>query len=204
MPYAKNSELPSSVKDALPSEAQSVFRRAFNQSFKDGKSEESAFRIAWSAVKNGYKKENDKWVKKALDKTEKSLYNSSEFEIIRKDDAQRMVYGWANQITKSGAPVQDLQGDIIEPEEMVKFTTEYMKTARVSKLMHRGGQIGQVVHSFPLTYEIAKSLGLTTDTEGWLVGVYIANDDVWQAVQDGKLTSFSIGGTGKRYDAENS
>lgn len=204
MPYAKNSELPSSVKDALPTEAQSVFRRVFNQQLKDGKTEERGFQVAWTAVKNGWKKDGDKWIKKGLDTVNKKVYNSSDFEIIRKDDSQRMVYGWANQITKSGESVQDLQGDIIEPEELVKFTTEYMKTARVSKLMHRGGQIGQVVHSFPLTYEIAKSLGLTTDTEGWLVGVYIANDDVWQAVQDGKLTSFSIGGTGTRIDAEDS
>jgi cation transport regulator len=65
-PYSKNSDLPSSVKDALPDHAQTIFRSAWMSAFKDGKSEEVCFKIAWAAVKNaGYKKIGDKWVKKA-------------------------------------------------------------------------------------------------------------------------------------------
>jgi cation transport regulator len=65
-PYSNNSELPSSVKDALPDHAQTIFRSAWMSAFKDGKSEEVCFKIAWAAVKAaGYKKNKDgKWVKK--------------------------------------------------------------------------------------------------------------------------------------------
>ena len=203
MPYANNSDLPATAKE-LPSEAQSVFRRVFNQSHKDGKSESSAFAIAWTAVKNGWKKNSEnKWEKinKSLDNSDKVDYNSAEFEIIRKDDSQRMVYGWASVVTKDGEPVVDLQGDIIEPEEMVLATTTFMKSERSAKKMHSGNQIGQVIHSFPLTYEIAKSLGIETKDEGWLTGIYVESDAVWEGILSGDVTSFSIGGTGTRHDA---
>jgi len=64
MPYSKNSQLPESVRNALPDHAQSIFRKAFNSSHaKYG--EISAFRIAWAAVKKSYVKGADgKWVRK--------------------------------------------------------------------------------------------------------------------------------------------
>ena len=65
-PYDKNSDLPKSVRDALPSKAQTIFRKAFNSAIKQGLSEERAFKIAWSAVKKaGYYKDKDgKWKKR--------------------------------------------------------------------------------------------------------------------------------------------
>jgi cation transport regulator len=63
-PYSNNEQLPPSVKDALPAHAQDIFRNAFNSAYKSGKSEESCFKIAWSAVKKIYKKVGDKWVKR--------------------------------------------------------------------------------------------------------------------------------------------
>jgi len=64
MPYSSNDELPKSVK-VLPSAAQTVWRNVMNDELKKGTSEESAIKIAWTAVKNGWEK-NDKgeWVKK--------------------------------------------------------------------------------------------------------------------------------------------
>ncbi len=55
MPYARNDELPASVRDHLPTHAQDIFRAAFNAGFDDHKGdprqEEAAFRIAWAAVR---------------------------------------------------------------------------------------------------------------------------------------------------------
>lgn len=64
MPYGSINELPSSIKDTLPTHAQQIYVAAFNASIKEGKSETVAFKIAWSAVKNKYRKVGDKWVKK--------------------------------------------------------------------------------------------------------------------------------------------
>jgi cation transport regulator len=51
MPYATTAELPPAVRH-LPPHAQEIFRLAFNAAWDsyDG-DEETAFRIAWSAVK---------------------------------------------------------------------------------------------------------------------------------------------------------
>lgn len=67
MPYASNNDLPPGVKDNLPSEAQTVYRQAFNSALKGScKGEDScAAKEAWTAVKNGWNKEGDKWVRKS-------------------------------------------------------------------------------------------------------------------------------------------
>ncbi|GLB61676.1 ChaB family protein [Cytobacillus sp. NCCP-133] len=65
MPYDKLSDLPDSVKDNLPHHAQEIFKEAFNSASGEYKEEETAFKVAWSAVKNKYEKnEDDEWVKK--------------------------------------------------------------------------------------------------------------------------------------------
>lgn len=65
MPYSSNSDLPKSVKDNIPEHTQDIFRKAFNNAYKEYGTEEQAAKVAWSAVKNEYKK-NDAgtWVKK--------------------------------------------------------------------------------------------------------------------------------------------
>lgn len=56
MPYARNSELPESVKNVLPTHAQDVFRRVFNQQSNNGADEQRSFQVAWVAVRNGWEK----------------------------------------------------------------------------------------------------------------------------------------------------
>ena len=64
MPYASNQDLPDSIKNSLPTEAQSIFRNAFNSSIDKDKDEEKANKIGWGAVKNaGWAKEGDNWIK---------------------------------------------------------------------------------------------------------------------------------------------
>jgi len=66
-PYSNIDQLPKSVKNVLPVPAQIIFLKAFNSALKQGKDEETAFKIAWQAVKNaGYykSKDGDKWKKK--------------------------------------------------------------------------------------------------------------------------------------------
>lgn len=207
MPYSSNASLPEQTKD-LPSEAKDVFRRVFNATSESGKSEEVSFAYAWKAVKNGWSKNSEgKWEK--LQKSDNALLTKSEncdisilSDIFKSDDEARIVYGWGSVVTKNNEPVVDLHGDVISPNELVTATTEFMKSARQSLRMHKGSQVGQVVHSFPLTYEIAKSLGIETENEGWLVGVHVTDDDTWNAVKSGTLTAFSIGGKAVRKEID--
>lgn len=65
MPYPQIDDLPDSVKQHLPKHAQEIFRAAFNNALEEYDNEESAFRVAWSAVKRDYEKgEDGQWHKK--------------------------------------------------------------------------------------------------------------------------------------------
>ncbi len=75
MPYDRISELPDSVKDNLPRHAQEIYKEAFNSAWKqydepeerrgDASREEVAHKVAWSAVKQQYRKDDSgKWVSK--------------------------------------------------------------------------------------------------------------------------------------------
>lgn len=60
MPYNKVTELPKQVKDNVPKHGQEIYKEAFNNAIDqyDG-DEERAHRVAWSAVKEKYEKDED-------------------------------------------------------------------------------------------------------------------------------------------------
>ncbi len=74
MPYDSIRELPDSVKDNLPKHAQEIYKEAYNSAWDqyadpedrrgDASREETAHRVAWSAVKEKYEKQNGRWTKK--------------------------------------------------------------------------------------------------------------------------------------------
>ena len=117
-----------------------------------------------------------------------------EGKILKTDDEQRMVYGWASVVTEKGEAVVDRQGDVIEAETLVKAVNEFMEHVRVGKAMHIGEQVGVVVHSLPITKEIGEALGIQSEREGWVVAYKVFDDDVWSMVKSGELAAFSIGG----------
>ncbi|MFW6282466.1 MAG: ChaB family protein [Minisyncoccales bacterium] len=74
MPYEKISELPDPVRMNLPERAQEIYKEAYNNAWEEYKNpedrktkssrEEVSHRVAWSAVKQKYKKSGKKWIKK--------------------------------------------------------------------------------------------------------------------------------------------
>ena len=117
-----------------------------------------------------------------------------EGKILKTDEEQRMVYGWASVVTEKGEAVVDRQGDVIEAGTLVKAVNEFMEHVRVGKAMHVGDQVGVVVHSLPVTKEIGEALGIQSDREGWVVAYKVFDDDIWAMVKSGELAAFSIGG----------
>ncbi|MDA3970295.1 MAG: ChaB family protein [Desulfobulbaceae bacterium] len=76
MPYGRNRELPAQVRDNLPEAAQTIYRKSFNSAWNQydspekrrGKAdrEETAHRVAWSAVKQAYEKgDSGTWRRKS-------------------------------------------------------------------------------------------------------------------------------------------
>ncbi|MGD8484491.1 MAG: ChaB family protein [Thioalkalispiraceae bacterium] len=74
MPYKKLADLPDSVRNNLPRHAQEIYLAAFNDAWEEYKSaqdrrsgddrESVAHKVAWSAVKKKYQKQEGKWVAK--------------------------------------------------------------------------------------------------------------------------------------------
>lgn len=74
MPYDDLDDLPDSVRNSLPKHAREIYREAFNSAWKqyadpddrrgDASREEVAHKVAWSAVKQEYRKEGDRWIRK--------------------------------------------------------------------------------------------------------------------------------------------
>ena len=76
MPYNSVSDLPASVTDHLPKHAQEIYLKAFNsawQEYKDADTrregsshEETAYSVAWAAVKKVYEKDEKtgRWKRK--------------------------------------------------------------------------------------------------------------------------------------------
>jgi cation transport regulator len=73
MPYKELSDLPKTVTEHLPKHGQEIYLKAFNSAFQEYKDpkkrqtsshEETAYKVAWTAVKKIYKKSGSKWIKK--------------------------------------------------------------------------------------------------------------------------------------------
>lgn len=74
MPYDSVSELPEQVRDRLPRQAQEIYKEAYNSAWDeyadpedrrgDASREETAHKVAWSAVKEKYRKKGERWVRK--------------------------------------------------------------------------------------------------------------------------------------------
>lgn len=74
MPYDTVKELPENVRNVLPKKAQEIYKAAFNNAWEqykdpedrrgDQSREETAHKVAWSAVKESYEKIDGKWQKK--------------------------------------------------------------------------------------------------------------------------------------------
>ncbi|WP_149194383.1 putative cation transport regulator ChaB [Luteimonas suaedae] len=69
MPYQSIAELPDNVRDNVPKHAQEIYKEAFNSAWEqydkpderrgDASREETAHKVAWSAVKDKYEKGDD-------------------------------------------------------------------------------------------------------------------------------------------------
>lgn len=68
MPYNRISDLPDNVRKPLPRHAQEIFLEAFNHAWEEyadrNDREATAHKVAWSAVKQQYRKDGGRWVKK--------------------------------------------------------------------------------------------------------------------------------------------
>jgi len=126
-------------------------------------------------------------------------------KILKVDDSLGLIFGFA-MICKERQPdgsfrdFVDSDGDHFEEGGMVEASTEFAKGPRVACDMHKRDddgnpvQDGCVVHTFPLTEEIAKALGIDTPYTGLLASLAPENPETLEKARSGEYTGFSIGG----------
>jgi len=194
MPFTRNSELPPEVRQALPSEAQDVFRSVANQVLDRGLPEDRALASAWAAVKRGWKKTADGWVRKMVEQFEHV------FEISKVDEDRNLVFGWAYVAEKAdGQTVVDHSDEFAKADAVERMAYEYVLLKRAGGEMHSGRIVGDLVESVVTTREKQRAMGLSSGAlpVGHWVGFRV-KPDVFAKVKNGTYKALSIGGRAKK------
>ncbi|MGN7326578.1 XkdF-like putative serine protease domain-containing protein [Bacillus pumilus] len=123
-------------------------------------------------------------------KSEKQPDFQKEIKVLAKaDDVQRLVYGIVYEPN-----VADAHGDFMTPEEIEKAAHGFLKDAReIDKQHDFQGGVGEVVESYiaPSDFEMGDEL----IKKGSWVLVTKASDEIWEQIQKGEITGYSMAGT---------
>jgi cation transport regulator ChaB len=190
MPYASNAELPAAVRSALPAAGQSTWRTIFNAAdtqYPDD--EEKAFATAWAGLRRaGWSKD----ASGAWHKVEK---------VLKVDAERQYVFGWASvAFAKDGSQVEDLQGDLIDLDDLEEAAYQFALSYRESGVMHAGEAVGQMIESFMVTPDKLEAMGLPPDSlpMGHWVGFHVPDPAIFAKIKDGTYSAFSIQGDAVR------
>lgn len=222
MPYSSNSDLPDNIKNALPSGAQTIFRKAFNAAEQEYDDEETVIRVAWSAVKNEYKQNEDgEWVKKSyVIKSEDDLLNYTlgivyePYEVDLQDDwtdedeIRKAAWDYMRKVQQD--PVKEVGKGLLEAvkkayEEDAEVRIDISKILEEDfekrfKDMHEEwlDDGSYIVESFLAPVEMNLD-GYIVKKGTWLMGVRWS-DEMYEKIKKGERTGFSMGGSGYRVE----
>ena len=115
---------------------------------------------------------------------------------------QQIVFGWANvTLQEDGTTPFDWQGDIIDTAVLESAAYNFVLSHGLANQEHEWGtECGWLVESMMFTKEKMDALGIPEGTipEGWFVGFYIPDPDVYAKVKSGEYNMFSIEGCARR------
>lgn len=121
-------------------------------------------------------------------------FSKTERQLFKFDEKLGVAFGFAIVSKVDGERYFDVQGDHIPESSMIRASCDFMQHSRVGKTMHTGDKTGDIVFAFPLTSDIAKSLGITTSKTGLLVGFRPSDPETIEQMERGEFSGFSIGG----------
>lgn len=131
--------------------------------------------------------------------------NKNKFRIYKSNDEKMQAFGWASvAITEVGETIEDLQGDVIEPEELEMAAYNFVRFYREGGEMHERGDAATLIESVVFTEEKMAAMGIPEGTlpVGWWIGFQVTDTEVWEKVKDGTYTMFSIEGAAVREEIE--
>lgn len=133
--------------------------------------------------------------------------HENNYTIAKMDDDKRLVFGWASiSFTADGEQLEDLQHDLINPEDLEEAVYEYVLNFRDTGEEHRPHlrKKGKLVESCVFTAEKQRAMGLPEGIlpVGWWIGFKIEDDEAWEKVKNGTYRMFSIEGKAQRVPVE--
>lgn len=131
---------------------------------------------------------------KMIGKEEKQ--KSALFKIMKIDKKQHIVGGIVYE-----PDVVDSQGDMASKEEiekaMYRFMEKYATQSNRIRIMHKGKMYYfPIMESFIPESDMTKG-GQTVKAGSWWLMVKVLNKQIWDQIESGKLTGFSMGGRAK-------
>lgn len=121
---------------------------------------------------------------------------------------QQLVFGWANvTIQEDGTTPFDWQGDVIDTDVLESAAYNLVMNHQFPTLNQEhewDTECGFLVESMMFTKEKMVALGIPEGTlpEGWFVGFYIPDPEVYKKVISGEYNMFSIEGSARRVPIE--
>ncbi|EAC7181134.1 phage portal protein [Listeria monocytogenes] len=107
---------------------------------------------------------------------------------INKVDSKQLVYGLVYE-----PDVEDAHGDFMKAEEIEKAAHQFMKDARnIDKQHDFNAGVGEVVESYIAPVDF--SIGDQVITKGSWVMATKASDEIWESIQKGEITGYSMAG----------
>lgn len=142
-------------------------------------------------------------IRKSNDMNEQGSLSKSSFLIHKADEEKRLVFGWALvSATTDGQQIIDLQGDVVNQDDLEEGAYEYVLNFRDAGEEHIGSlrKKARMVESVVFTEEKMQAIGIPPGTIpiGWWIGFYVDDDATWEKIKDGTYTMFSIEGKAVR------
>ena len=114
----------------------------------------------------------------------------------------QIVFGWANvTVQEDGTTPFDWQGDMIETDVLESAAYNFVLQHGLANQEHAyDTECGWLVESMMFTKEKMQAMGIPEGTlpEGWFVGFYIPDPDIYKKVTSGEYNMFSIEGIARR------
>lgn len=132
---------------------------------------------------------------------------SEQSEIVKFDNEKQQVFGWA-YVThdEQGQVVVDKSGEFVDDQSEIEDAAyNFVLHSRQGGVEHKRDEEGVItkstlIESVVFTPEKKQALGIPEGTmpDGWWVGWKIHDDEVWDQIRKGQLTSFSVHGSGQK------
>lgn len=129
----------------------------------------------------------------------KGFQSYGDAQVVKVNSKLGLVFGYAIVSKINGEDYFDHHGDHIPEDAMLKAAVGFMKSDRVAGDMHERtpeGEVvksGQILFAFPMTQEVADSLGIVVKQTGLIVAMQ-PSPEVLKKFESGEYTGFSIGG----------